>query len=498
MRKDENEWELLYVEVIQRRKCIFLSAIKGILRRQYLDRSFSTHASMSSSLYLDHKRTPYATSTFPVEGYSWNCDDAQLYQYGRPHPDDRTSASTYWRVIDNDPASKKVNPFAAPGFPGSCQFPQITRGGLDDSWQHGKDLYGVYHDLLHVIPDTPSELEDPLAPFHDHVRFRVTNNPITSQVAGMLLNGMFGVTSAYPLLIQPKAIDSLEPSYACPHATSIYQSYGPGSSYLTSFPTSSTSSRSRWLNHLTSTQSLFSRLDAISGVDPDSRDWHQSWDHYFDSLSSRLCHSQPLPCNATTSTCIAQAEAEEVFRLGMWEYSHIYRDSPESLEASAAGFGVWLAELSQHLKDAASGLSKLRYLHNVAHDGSVSRLLSILQVENMVWPGLGSEVVFEIFRKKEKEEEQHDAHEASSKGNGEVNEHSVKESRNDMTTVHETSTSQESSGHYYIRILWGGRVLESSHPALGTVDMLPMETFLDYIDDLVGVRASKVKEMCGL
>lgn len=33
VRKEENEWELLYVEVIQRRKCILLCTTKGILRR---------------------------------------------------------------------------------------------------------------------------------------------------------------------------------------------------------------------------------------------------------------------------------------------------------------------------------------------------------------------------------------------------------------------------------------------------------------------------------
>jgi len=134
-------------------------------------------------------------------------------------------------------------------------------------------------------------------------------------------------------------------------------------------------------------------------------------------------------------------------------------------------------------------------MHNVAHDGSVSRLLSVLQVENMVWPGLGSEVVFELFRKKEREEKQHDAREASGRANGEVD---GRELHNDMINVPGTSTSEESSDRYYIRILWGGRVLKSSHLALGTVDMLPLETFIDYIDDLVGVRALKVKEMCGL
>jgi acid phosphatase len=79
------------------------------------------------------------------------------------------------------------------GFKGSCSFPQITTEGLDDSWQHGRDIYLVYHDLLHLIPtylDT------------EKVSFRVTTNVITSQVAGMLINGMYGPRQSVPLLVQ--------------------------------------------------------------------------------------------------------------------------------------------------------------------------------------------------------------------------------------------------------------------------------------------------------
>jgi hypothetical protein len=82
------------------------------------------------------------------------------------------------------------------GFLGSCQFPQITAEGLDDSWQHGKDLYGVYHDLLGFLPDNTG----------DKVTFRVTQNVITSEVAGMLINGMFGTEADYPLLIQVRRL----------------------------------------------------------------------------------------------------------------------------------------------------------------------------------------------------------------------------------------------------------------------------------------------------
>ena len=79
-------------------------------------------------------------------------------------------------------------------------------------------------------------------------------------------------------------------------------------------------------------------------------------------------------------------------------------------------------------------------------------LLSILQVDIMIWPGLGAELVFELY---------------SNKG-----------------------------GQHFVRILWGGNLFRSSNPVLGLVDMLPVDTLLGYFDGLVGVGAWKVPEMC--
>jgi acid phosphatase len=325
-----------------------------------------------------------------------------------------------------------VNPFQQAGFKGSCQFPQITREGLDDSWQHGKDLYGVYHDLLGFLPSK----------MNDKVTYRVTNNQITSQVAGMLIDGMYAPKHNTPLRIQPTNVDSLEPQYSCPKASSLYSSYGVGSA------------AGNWTAHLTAAKPLFNSLDAISGIASDSTDWHKSFDHYYDNLSARQCHAKPLPCNINnTTTCVSQQQADTVYRLGQYEYSFIHRDSPQSLQAAVGSYGVWFAELAQNIRDVILKKSGIIYRHNVAHDGSVSRLLSILQIEQMVWVGMGSEVVFEIYAKK-------------------------------------------GYGKKYIRILWGGQVLRSSNPSLGKVDMLDIDVFLAYVDGLVGKKAEKVVALC--
>lgn len=93
------------------------------------------------------------------------------------------------------------------------------------------------------------------------------------------------------------------------------------------------------------------------------------------------------------------------------------------------------------------------YRHNVAHDGSVSSLLSILQIEEMVWPGMGAEVLFELY--------------AKAKGGG-----------------------------WFVRVLWGGQVLRSSNPTLGTMDMVPLERLLAYFDGLVGKQANLIPGKC--
>lgn len=381
------------------------------------------------SIHRHHERTPYASNTFPRESYRWECDDQGLFFYGQPlNPPSNESASAYWKVYTSD-----TNPFAQTGFNGSCQFPQITREGLDDSWQHGKDLFGVYHDLLGFLPDNINE----------KLTYRVTNNVITSQVAGMLINGMYTLKNDVPLRIQPSSIDSLEPQYPCPKASSLYNSYGVSSP------------APNWTAHLASAQPLFAALDAISGIAPDSPDWHKSFDHYYDNLSARQCHAKPLPCSINNPTsCVTQAQANTVYRLGQYEYSFIYRDSPQSLPAAVGSYGVFVAELAANIRAAVSGAEPVIYRHNVAHDGSVSRLLSILQLEQMVWVGMGAEVVFEIYKKKGAE------------------------------------------GKRYIRILWGGQVLRSSNLSLGAVDMLDLEVFLGYVDGLVGQRASKVVSFC--
>ncbi|CAL3973452.1 unnamed protein product [Diplocarpon coronariae] len=71
--------------------------------------------------------------------------------------------------------------------------------------------------------------------------------------------------------------------------------------------------------------------------------------------SARQCYAKPLPCRLS-----------------------------EKSGPSYTSYGVWIADLTYH---------------NVAYDGTISRPLSILRLDVMVWQGIGSEVVFELYKK---------------------------------------------------------------------------------------------------
>lgn len=100
------------------------------------------------------------------------------------------SSAAYWQGY-----MSAVNPFVPDGFVGTCQFPQITAEGLNDAWQHGKDLIAVYHNVIGFLPDDMS----------GKVQFRVTQNTITTQTAGMVFDGMFDTKNSVAMLVEVRA-----------------------------------------------------------------------------------------------------------------------------------------------------------------------------------------------------------------------------------------------------------------------------------------------------
>ncbi len=314
----------------------------------------------------------------------------------------------------------------------------------------------------------------------------------------MVVEGMYKNTEDVPLLIQPASIDSLEPAYPCPAASALFRSYGVGST------------NANWTAHLRASAPLYEQLDSISGVLPSDTGFHQSC-----TLPFKITPQSPFPSQNQLCTIQKLTPSFSTYRGPLLRQPllpplprkapPLHHRQPNILRhrrqrqrrlpprpvrilvhlprrpAKSAGErrflcvecipfspplsqsmpfpqvltggidGVFIAELSAHIHAATTRSSPVLYRHNVAHDGSISRLLSILQVDVMVWPGMGSEIVFELY------------------------------SRDD---------------EWFVRILWGGRVLRSSSPVLGLVDMVSVQRILAYLEGLVGRDAERVKGLC--
>ena len=172
--KPSEDFELQYVEVVSK-----LLVLRDIPARLF-----------EIQIHRHHKRTPYAANAFPVESYQWNCDNQGLYFYGEPFSGPNDATRVYRKGVIGE-----INPFVPSGWVGSCQFPQITEGGLDDSYSHGADIYGVYGDMLGFLPSRDEGMGD-------KVKYRVTNNVITHQVAGMVISGMWRTNDRVPVHVQ--------------------------------------------------------------------------------------------------------------------------------------------------------------------------------------------------------------------------------------------------------------------------------------------------------
>ncbi|KAK9465795.1 histidine phosphatase superfamily [Lipomyces arxii] len=376
-------------------------------------------------LHRHHKRTPYASNTFPYEDLALYCDDTEVFYYAEPK--NGVDVTRIWWKDYQEPANPMA--FVNSGFNSTCQFPQISYAGLADSAQHGKDLWSVYGDKLKFLP----KQYDPTT-----MRFRATSGIITSQVTGVLARAMYPDLLELSVYQQTSANDAVAPGYSCPPADDVRAAY---------------QSTPEWQHHLNLTTDLFARLDALSGVDPTDDGWHSWYDHYFDNLSSRLCHQQPLPCNVSNSTdCISMTDAEQVFRLGDYEYNYIFRQATNSTLYSAMHYGAFIAELMARMKGKVAGTESAIYVHNVGHDGSVAPLLGALQINYLRWPGMGSEVTFELWRK-------------------------------------------DFSHDYFVRVLYGGQPLETTTP-MGKLDMVPYSDFIAYLDSLVGENGELVYQYC--
>lgn len=266
-----------------------------------------------------------------------------------------------------DPA----NPFSS-GVRGTCQFPQITIGGVQDGYQHGRDLWSVYGRKLHLIPEQPN----------DRVWFRSSESALTQATAGAVLRGVWpDYDGALPLHQMQSSVDTVNEGYSCNAIGSTLNAL---------------KSTSEWKDHLEVTEELRSALGSMLGATSSS--WQQTFDHFADNFQARLCNGYDLPCSVVdSSTCVTMQQANEVFRAGDWEWNYYWRTNPDVVRYIQVVEGLFIGEIIARLRAVQEGRSSLDYSHIFVHDGDIGPVLGALGIEALRWPAMAANIAIEVW-----------------------------------------------------------------------------------------------------
>lgn len=264
-----------------------------------------------------------------------------------------------------------TNPFS-PGVNGTCQFPQITVGGIQDGFQHGKDLWRVYGEKLGLIPKKPSH----------RVWFRSSESVLTQASAGAVLRGVWpDYDGALPLHQMVSSVDTVNEGYSCSAISATLNQ-------IKSTP--------EWKDHLSVTSNLRAQLGALLGATSSS--WQSTFDHFSDNFQARLCNGYELPCSVSNSSaCVTMEMAAEVFRAGDWEWNYYWRTNPYVTKYIQVVEGLFIGEIVSHLQDVMDGTSSRDYSHIFIHDGDIGPVLGALGIKALRWPAMGSNIAFEVW-----------------------------------------------------------------------------------------------------
>jgi acid phosphatase len=363
---------------------------------------------ISAPDYLNRPLSGYHKGSTPPMGVS------ETYNYcNMPHVNNvtyRNVSSEYELVyVELIHRHHKRTAYASNLLPGDTKesymhYPQITTGGKIDSKNHGADLFGVYHDSLGFLPDE----YDP-----ELLQWRITNNNITQQVFDSLITGMYPKDN---ITAELRTVDNLEPNLDCHQANDLKSSI-----------------RSTDLWYQETNMTIYGDLAEQDGINKTGYPgFYGSIDHFFDNLSSKTC--------AGDAVNVTNEQFETVMKLGHWEYDYTFYSHPNATEYGKYKYGNFTLELAGHLQQVMNSERKVKYQHNVAHDGSISGMTALLSeyidLGFFQWPGMGSEYVFELYKR--------------------------------------------TSGEYYLRILYSGSELK----------FVPVEDFFGYLED------QQVEEAC--
>lgn len=187
-----------------------------------------------------------------------------------------------------------------------------------------------------------------------------------------------GLTAVAPTGI---SIDTVDQGFPCPARSKLL---------------SDIQSTDAWSEHLAVSQKLRNRLATL--FDANISSWMSSADHFADNFQARLCNGYELPCSRSDeSNCVTLEEAYEIFRAGDWEYNYWWCRNKDAKQYIQLVEGLFIGEILRRLEAIEGGQSSLVYSHNFIHDGDMGPILGALGIKALRWPGMGSNVAFEVW-----------------------------------------------------------------------------------------------------
>ncbi|EAW09983.1 histidine phosphatase family protein [Aspergillus clavatus NRRL 1] len=324
-------------------------------------------------VYLEYfqrhqRRTPY--NILPGgEDQEYDCDNINPHTYAALASQHPSPVAVYGQAY-----SDQSNPFLNTYVNGSCQYPQLTRGGFLDGYRHGSDLRAVYGERLGLLPSTP----DP-----KKVWLRSSSSALTQGSAGAVLRGIWpDHRGPVPLHQQASAIDTVDRGFPCAARDTLQ---------------STIESTAEWKDHLNVTETLRSTLATMFDAESVSA-WTSNFDHFADNFQARLCNGYQLPCRVDDSSqCVTAEQADEVFRAGDWEYNYWWRRNANATLYIQLVEGLFIGEVVRKLEALEQGSLELTYSHNFVHDGDIAPILGALGIKALRWPGMGSNIAIEIW-----------------------------------------------------------------------------------------------------
>ncbi|KAF2152188.1 putative histidine acid phosphatase [Myriangium duriaei CBS 260.36] len=325
----------------------------------------STKAKLVHLRYIQRHQRRTAYNLLPGgEDIDYDCSNLLPFLYAAPGPGSpaQQQPAAVYAATYTDPS----NPFDNTSATGTCQYPQLTIGGYLDGLQHGQDLWDVYGKKLGLIP---------AAGPNSKIWFRSSESALTQQSAGAVISGIWpDYKRPVPLHQQPSAVDTVNAGFPCALRDTIL---------------SDIESTALWKEHLSVSEPLFDALHGYLKSDPT---WTKSFDHLNDNFQARLCNGYGLPCPVHGSA------SEQVFRAGDWEWNYWWRNNANTSLYIKTVEGPFVGELLASFQAVSKRKSDAKtYVHDFLHDGDIGPIAGALGIVGLRWPGMGSNIAFEVW-----------------------------------------------------------------------------------------------------